>query len=78
MTEGTEEGQICGRVDIIQAWTGGAVPEPSHDEISDPCSGVIEMTVAEDCRCHISPPCKACLDVHPHCPVCGWEDATHV
>lgn len=39
----------------------------------DGCTGRLELTESKDCSCHISPPCNSCLDIHSHCPVCGWE-----
>jgi hypothetical protein len=38
------------------------------------CSGVLAFPKAENCSCHISPPCHACTSVCLKCPECGWAD----
>ena len=42
----------------------------------DPCPQCGESTVKEieNCSCHISPPCSACVDALLFCRKCGWED----
>lgn len=39
----------------------------------DGCHGVIEEHQIENCSCHISPPCPACLTPREYCDTCGWE-----
>jgi hypothetical protein len=39
------------------------------------CAGVIERHEVENCSCHISPPCSACVDTQNFCPECDWEEA---
>lgn len=39
----------------------------------DGCAGIIEERPAEDCSCHINPPCPACTAPRESCPECGWE-----
>lgn len=39
------------------------------------CAGIIETHPAENCSCHISPPCFACTAPRNFCPECGWEEA---
>lgn len=38
------------------------------------CAGVIERHEVENCSCHISPPCSACVDTQNFCPECDWEE----
>lgn len=53
-----------------------------HEEGSvcgrDGCAGRIEYTKPENCSCHISPPCHACMNTHLHCPDCDWEAKQYV
>lgn len=38
------------------------------------CGGVMEYPhMVENCSCHISPPCSACLSVVITCSSCGYE-----
>jgi hypothetical protein len=37
------------------------------------CIGVIALTEVENCRCHINPPCSACVNSHFYCPECDWN-----
>jgi hypothetical protein len=39
------------------------------------CSGVINAHPAENCSCHIAPPCSACTSPRNFCPACGWEES---
>jgi len=39
----------------------------------DGCGGILFYPKAENCACHINPPCSACMDVVLTCPRCGWE-----
>lgn len=39
------------------------------------CKGVIQMRAAENCSCHISPPCSACTAPRHHCDTCEWDEA---
>lgn len=34
------------------------------------CDGTMLLAAGENCSCHISPPCGACLDALPTCTVC--------
>lgn len=42
------------------------------------CKGVIGTHPAENCSCHINPPCSACTAPRGFCPVCGWEECDDV
>lgn len=55
---GTEEGALCGR---------------QIDESEKFCLGTIELVIPEDCSCHISPPCSACVEAGLICNECGWR-----
>ena len=39
----------------------------------DGCDGVMDWKPAENCSCHVSPPCSACVDAPLWCPECGFE-----
>ena len=39
---------------------------------SERCTGHLEYKI-ENCSCHISPPCSACVEAPLVCDVCGWE-----
>ncbi|NWE68985.1 hypothetical protein HX857_09730 [Pseudomonas gingeri] len=39
------------------------------------CKGVIQMREAENCSCHISPPCSACTAPRHFCDACEWDEA---
>jgi hypothetical protein len=39
------------------------------------CVGHIARHKVENCSCHISPPCGACIETLNFCPVCQWEQA---
>lgn len=47
-------------------------------DIGDPCpakcGGTLTMPQVQNCSCHISPPCGACLDTVLTCNTCDWED----
>ena len=38
------------------------------------CNGIIELPLVEECYCHISPPCNACIENKLQCTECGWEN----
>lgn len=38
------------------------------------CEGKIVTHPAENCSCHISPPCSACTSPRNFCPECDWEE----
>ena len=38
------------------------------------CTGTMVLTEAENCSCHISPPCGACLSVRFVCQECEWDE----
>ncbi|OPB16733.1 hypothetical protein BFW91_01210 [Pseudomonas fluorescens] len=39
------------------------------------CKGVIQIRKAENCSCHISPPCSACTAPRHFCDACAWDEA---
>lgn len=39
----------------------------------DGCDGVMELGDVEDCLCHLSPPCQACMTTPFKCNKCGEE-----
>lgn len=39
------------------------------------CKGVIQMRKAENCSCHICPPCSACTAPRHFCDACEWDEA---
>lgn len=39
----------------------------------DGCAGVIMVAKAEDCSCHIHPPCGHCTTPREFCPECDWR-----
>lgn len=42
------------------------------DKCMDPsCNGHYEVVTPEDCSCHTSPPCSACIDRGILCDLCG-------
>lgn len=41
---------------------------------SENCDGIIELKKADNCSCHISPPCSGCTDAPLYCPICHWEE----
>lgn len=47
-------------------------------EEGDTCTsckaGKMMFPKAENCSCHISPPCYSCTSVKLTCEACGWED----
>ena len=61
---GVEDGQPCNRV-----------PEPDEDaprgHRPTRCDGTMTLPPVENCSCHISPPCGACVDNVAVCDVCG-------
>lgn len=36
----------------------------------DACTGTLQFELPEDCTCHISPPCSACVDSPLRCTTC--------
>ena len=38
------------------------------------CTGTMEVGPVENCSCHISPPCSACVNNPLTCNVCGYEE----
>ena len=36
------------------------------------CDGRLEYPEVENCSCHVSSPCPACMDNELTCLVCGW------
>lgn len=55
---GVDEGELCNR--------------PMNDA-GDICDGTLELPPAENCYCHISPPCGSCLDRQLECTKCAWR-----
>jgi len=48
-------------------------------EEGDPCGeiaclGTMELPPVEGCTCFQNAPCWRCLDNHPACNRCGWQD----
>lgn len=39
------------------------------------CNGTIDIHPAENCSCHISPPCGACTSPRAFCQECYWEES---
>jgi len=40
----------------------------------DGCFGVIELSMPENCSCHLGSPCPSCESAFkPYCPECGWS-----
>lgn len=37
------------------------------------CVGIIQTKDAENCSCHISPPCYQCTEPREYCPECDWR-----
>ncbi len=56
-----------------------AVPRVIVDEGDDchieGCAGFYELHRIGDCRCHISPPCNACVEAPLVCSACGHDPA---
>jgi len=45
------------------------------DECPEPgCTGHLGFPKVENCSCHISAPCHACVNSVLTCDECGWED----
>lgn len=45
------------------------------DRCAEPkCDGKLFFPKAENCSCHISPPCNSCVSVRLTCDECGWVD----
>jgi hypothetical protein len=40
----------------------------------DGCTGIIKWHRDRPCRCHISPPCSACVDAVWACSLCDWRE----
>lgn len=38
------------------------------------CNGKLDFPPVENCSCHISPPCNACVNRQLTCNECGWVD----
>lgn len=38
------------------------------------CKGLIAIHPAENCSCHIAPPCGSCTAPRAFCPVCDWQE----
>jgi hypothetical protein len=37
------------------------------------CGGIIVLDPIENCSCHVSAPCSACIGQSCSCPKCGWS-----
>ena len=61
---GTEEGDTCNRVEEQDE-------DAPRGYRPKPCQGVMHYADVEDCSCHISPPCSACVDNPLVCDTCG-------
>ena len=45
------------------------------DFCADPkCNGVMQFFPVEDCCCHISPPCNACVENPLSCSICKFSE----
>ncbi len=42
------------------------------------CSSALTIAVPDDCSCHNSPPCAACVDTEPACEECCWTNGDYV
>lgn len=42
--------------------------------INSDCSGIYELELADNCSCHINPPCRSCTDVQLSCSDCGYSE----
>jgi hypothetical protein len=38
----------------------------------DRCPGIIKLQKSDNCSCHLSAPCSACMSRTLHCPDCDW------
>ena len=49
--------------------------EPEEGDICpvDDCDGCLKLPLVENCSCHISAPCSACVTNTLVCDSCGWE-----
>lgn len=45
-----------------------------NGECPEQCGGRLHYPKAENCSCHILPPCAACTDVRLTCESCGWRE----
>lgn len=41
-------------------------------------SGELYYQEVENCSCHISPPCSACVENPLECIECGWEEGDSI
>src|SRR5690606_24167891 len=64
-------------------WAEAAKPKPDPTRKAEPdgpclmCSeGTYEIAPVENCSCHISPPCWACVSAPLVCDTCGHEVET--
>lgn len=51
----------------------GYLEEGDHCQQSG-CMGNMQFPKAENCSCHISPPCSSCTGRELTCSACGWID----
>ncbi len=49
---------------------GGVCPQCREGKLHYPC--------AENCPCHINPPCGSCMAVVLTCDQCWWEEGDEV
>lgn len=58
-------------------WLGKTEPKEGCGEGErcnrDGCEGILGFQPVEDCTCHISPPCSACVNNPLACPKCDWQ-----
>lgn len=47
---------------------GDKCPECDPD-----CEGIMIYSPVKNCRCHINPPCSACVDNPLTCDECGYK-----
>jgi len=55
-----EQGRMSARID-------------EGDNCPEGCGGTMQPRDVENCSCHISPPCHACVSAGIECDTCGWE-----
>jgi hypothetical protein len=51
---------------------GQRCPLTAADNEADQCAGVLMLSAAVDCSCHIAAPCAGCTEALLVCTVCGW------
>jgi hypothetical protein len=66
------------RARYVERLFGGNVSEVTEGgDCPTKCGGTLHYPKVQGCRCHISPPCSACVDNPLTCNTCGWEEERH-